>query len=277
MRRLKRSLRYGHGFTLIELLVVIAIIAILAAILFPVFARARESARGISCVSNMKQIGTAIQMYVQDYDGSFPATYWDTTKNWGCAPWGGWMNADGGWAFLVNPYVKNGGIYVCPSAEKPFWLAGSTKSNGWCSKPDSPEYADGLAKAAPLGVSYLYKKATAGAPSPYLAGHPINDAEYTRPSSNVIVFEYAAWHFDRNTTVYRYNIDVNKLFLNAVYTDGHAKLTKANEWRHNRYNLGYGMPPKATDLDWFLTDDNYAACPHCNSATPDNGDCHDID
>jgi prepilin-type N-terminal cleavage/methylation domain-containing protein len=60
------------GFTLIELLVVIAIIAILAAILFPVFAQAREKARGITCVSNLKQIGTALAMYVQDYDANYP-------------------------------------------------------------------------------------------------------------------------------------------------------------------------------------------------------------
>src|SRR4051812_8060986 len=71
------------GFTLIELLVVIAIIAILAAILFPVFARAREAARKTSCISNLKQLGLAAQMYKQDYDESFA----DSRSSWGdCVP-----------------------------------------------------------------------------------------------------------------------------------------------------------------------------------------------
>ena len=67
------------GFTLIELLVVIAIIAILAAILFPVFAKAREKARQTNCMNNLKNLGTAIMMYAQDYDELYPFAYLDTT------------------------------------------------------------------------------------------------------------------------------------------------------------------------------------------------------
>src|SRR3954465_4857911 len=81
------------GFSLIELLVVIAIIAILAAILFPVFAQAREKARAITCLSNTKQVGLGVAMYVQDYDETFPVA------------WGGY----GIWTTQVYPYVKNGG------------------------------------------------------------------------------------------------------------------------------------------------------------------------
>jgi prepilin-type N-terminal cleavage/methylation domain-containing protein/prepilin-type processing-associated H-X9-DG protein len=94
-----------NAFTLIELLVVIAIIAILAAILFPVFAQAREKARVISCMSNIKQIGLATSMYVQDYDETFPMTlYMDMSQ--GCiVP-----------SYLVLvPYMKNVDIYKCPS------------------------------------------------------------------------------------------------------------------------------------------------------------------
>ena len=97
------------GFTLIELLVVIAIIAILAAILFPVFARAREKARQTACLSNLKQLGTAISMYASDNDGQMPwqQTYvqWGYTGNLGMP----------GWTESIYPYVKNKQIYLCPS------------------------------------------------------------------------------------------------------------------------------------------------------------------
>ncbi|MBD3292214.1 MAG: prepilin-type N-terminal cleavage/methylation domain-containing protein, partial [Armatimonadia bacterium] len=95
-----------RGFTLIELLVVIAIIAILAAILFPVFARAREKARQTSCLSNSKQIGTALMMYVQDYDETLPGYYNPDLP--------GEANQ---WYEVIEPYVKNEQIFICPSAQ----------------------------------------------------------------------------------------------------------------------------------------------------------------
>jgi prepilin-type N-terminal cleavage/methylation domain-containing protein/prepilin-type processing-associated H-X9-DG protein len=91
------------GFTLIELLVVIAIIAILAAILFPVFARAREKARQTSCLSNLKQLGMAVYMYTSDYDECTPI---------GFSGLGWWT---GTWKERVYPYVKNYQLYECPS------------------------------------------------------------------------------------------------------------------------------------------------------------------
>jgi prepilin-type N-terminal cleavage/methylation domain-containing protein len=102
MRRLlKRT-----GFTLIELLVVIAIIAILAAILFPVFAQAREKARQASCTSNVKQLSLGIMQYTQDYDETMPFGYMynipNTTMLWY-------------WQDLIRPYVKNEQVYTCPS------------------------------------------------------------------------------------------------------------------------------------------------------------------
>jgi prepilin-type N-terminal cleavage/methylation domain-containing protein/prepilin-type processing-associated H-X9-DG protein len=97
-----------HGFTLIELLVVIAIIAILAAILFPVFAKAREKARQSSCLSNMKQLGLGTLQYAQDYDEQLP-----TALNNGGLSWCATANT---WRQKIIPYLKNTQIFVCPSA-----------------------------------------------------------------------------------------------------------------------------------------------------------------
>jgi len=110
------------GFTLIELLVVIAIIAILAAILFPVFARAREKARMAACQSNVKQMALALLMYAQDYDEVTPGAYGNSTGNpvgslrppvppgpiTGRTTW--WF-----WPDLIEPYVKNSQVFQCPS------------------------------------------------------------------------------------------------------------------------------------------------------------------
>jgi prepilin-type N-terminal cleavage/methylation domain-containing protein/prepilin-type processing-associated H-X9-DG protein len=98
-----------RGFTLIELLVVIAIIAILAAILFPVFARAREKARQTSCLSNMKQIGVAVNMYVQDYDETYPQKYY------GAMPSGQYAEYGFNFRELLLPYIKNDQVWQCPS------------------------------------------------------------------------------------------------------------------------------------------------------------------
>lgn len=104
-----------RGFTLIELLVVIAIIAILAAILFPVFAKAREKARQTSCLSNARQLGTADMMYAQDYDENLSPCLISI------------KNASGGvtclnhWTNVLVPYIKSEQIYTCPSHASPYY------------------------------------------------------------------------------------------------------------------------------------------------------------
>ena len=100
-----------QAFTLIELLVVIAIIAILAAILFPVFARARENARRSSCQSNLKQIGLGVLQYIQDYDEKYPMTAMmnaATPTFYGGRDWGTWMVS-------THPYIKSTQVFNCPS------------------------------------------------------------------------------------------------------------------------------------------------------------------
>jgi len=109
----------NQGFTLIELLVVIAIISILAAILFPVFARARESARRASCMSNLKQIGLGMMMYVQDYDEIYPprSIAWQGTP-----PGGDWAKVNHPqtywyWQQMLYPYTKSIQVFICPSTD----------------------------------------------------------------------------------------------------------------------------------------------------------------
>ncbi|NLO07450.1 MAG: DUF1559 domain-containing protein [candidate division WS1 bacterium] len=104
-----------RGFTLIELLVVIAIIAILAAILFPVFARAREKARQSSCLSNIKQMSLAAMMYTQDYDEVYPGGLTGASGEMGPISQSSsfttfWITAD-----VIYPYVNNKQVFLCPS------------------------------------------------------------------------------------------------------------------------------------------------------------------
>jgi len=103
-----------RGFTLIELLVVIAIIAILAAILFPVFARAREKARQTSCLSNVKQLALGCHMYAQDYDETLPCVQHRSPTTF-----------YGYWYQVIQPYVNNMQIVVCPSSKR------TTPGYGW--------------------------------------------------------------------------------------------------------------------------------------------------
>ncbi len=135
-----------RGFTLIELLVVIAIIAILAAILFPVFAKARENARQTQCLSNMKQISTGFMMYAQDYDEMLPQYLSNGSQPY---PNGEASNGSQLWYHRIFPYLKSINILNCPSVSTKYtggffigdndrfsygyngWLASAHNSGGW--------------------------------------------------------------------------------------------------------------------------------------------------
>src|SRR5262245_44229128 len=109
-----------RGFTLIELLVVIAIIAILAAILFPVFAQARDKARQSACLSNVKQLALGIAMYRQDWDGRGPFAGWPPGPKGQFNVHSPTSDYHDEWQFTIQPYLKNAGVLRCPSDKSSF-------------------------------------------------------------------------------------------------------------------------------------------------------------
>jgi prepilin-type N-terminal cleavage/methylation domain-containing protein/prepilin-type processing-associated H-X9-DG protein len=188
------------GFTLIELLVVIAIIAILAAILFPVFARARENARRASCQSNLKQIGIAAMMYTQDYDERLP--YYSLPGN-------------DPWETAIYPYTKSTQIYDCPSR---------TLQNERAYGMNYPYMSNG-ASLAQIGSP---------AETVYIMDADINDGgpcNATGPyGSNPTECAYIAVNYPRQTSyTYISRPDFRHLdTANVLFADGHVKTEKPN-------------------------------------------------
>ncbi len=234
----------ANGFTLIELLVVIAIIAILAAILFPVFAQARESARKISCLSNIKQIGLANNMYLQDYDETF-------IMSW---------QPSGPWVYSLDPYIKSSldltnwantkGIWHCPSdgagvsvsyASNALLCGGGAEAWGLLFPPKSLASVDKPASvlfAAECNKRYNSDGTPSDAPTDFvrppadLAGAPAAD-------SNDAVAYYQHWLHDVDYTDFKIYSDSCPEALNAgVFPENACKYPA---FRHNRTGQKSGI------------------------------------
>ena len=220
---MKLSLSSRRGFTLIELLVVIAIIAILAAILFPVFARAREAARQTQCLSNTKQLSTAVTMYAQDYDELLPLHQFvngSTTLYY--------------WPDAVHPYVKNSGLWKCPSQAN----AAGFDFNFTPLNPPTVTTPD-------FYVSYGFNYAA-------LAGAALAAVE--KPADTVLVIDgVCAWATvpavdPAYPAVYRHNENGN-----VGYLDGHSKSAKKNAVeRPITVADGEGDPAACSGIDCFF-------------------------
>ena len=226
-------MRSRHGFTLIELLVVIAIITILAAILFPVFARAREKARQSSCLSNLKQVATAELMYEQDYD-QHTGCYCDTI--------GASSRARMSWCDMLAPYVKNTQLYQCPSAALGTDVYAGYAKIGYFYNGLAGARGDGSIKS-PSGtflVGDLGCNNTGYLPHPFPSVPSPSDinvyAQWSHTGSNAAFSHWSAWSGTRDAEIHNGG-------WNYAFFDGHAKWINTQTLSDNNWAGWTSHPP----------------------------------
>jgi prepilin-type N-terminal cleavage/methylation domain-containing protein/prepilin-type processing-associated H-X9-DG protein len=234
-----------RGFTLIELLVVITIIAILAAILFPVFARVKEKAKEINCVSNMRQVGLAVAMYTSDSEDILPITWlWDRD----------WCERNASWKQLIQPYQKSDLVFMCPSFSGPRvdcgqrvsdpqirWL-GEFGINNWA-------YIDRFTRVNPNHYDYKANKSASvygiDLPSQTLIVGENDDGDWisepenmkcTDPASAITIFTADYGHI-----AFRHGA---KDKATAAFVDGHAKVLTRDQFHENNCYLWWRHKPE---------------------------------
>lgn len=224
MRHSSPSIHKSTGFTLIELLVVIAIISILAAILFPVFARARENARRTNCLSNLKQIGLGIMQYTQDYDETYPS--YDTfDAGSSSAPF---------WQTTIEPYLKSTQVLRCPSSLTTSPSIGHYGANILMLKStlntDSPVgYEPGLRLSAVNFPASVYMIMDSGASRVIPWGATLS----VRTGSSNHYLPGVGSFYENSAIAAGYQDDYQRgrhfLGVNITYADGHAKWMKSSD------------------------------------------------
>jgi len=260
----RRTSTQKSGFTLIELLVVIAIIAILAAILFPVFAQAREKARTSTCSSNTKQLGLALMMYKQDYDEKYAFGGWSPNYGKGTDGSGNWQNT-------LPPYIKNRGIFRCLSSQDDDENPQDPTQWSWNRNPVSYLYNNQLGRnRTPLSDAAVNQPATCWA---LMDGHSdwgcdnnvCTGVDWMGRPNTVWLYEDTTWG-DRASLVsgwltwqgFTWGLPRHAGGGNVVFADGHVKYQKFAPSTTLSVAAGNAVFNSPSPRDgWFQTTYNY--------------------